>query len=608
MSQRQGPPESEAAATLELLSLREEISDLALREGRLRLQVMQLQSQIASYQASASSVPERLAALQAQLADAQEQLARLAVQKEALAERRQAAQKRLHALRASFQSSATWRQSAPPWEKPPSRRRARKPLVMLVCGLLLIALVGTLARFAHFSPLGASLFATVPTGPSEKVHPPEAPPFFTPAKTAPTNQGCLTTIRYHCYSPQYIQQAFGLTPLYREGYNGRGQTIVLIGAGNVTNLKADLRQFDLAWGLPDPNLTILYPDGLPAPYSCPNDADLLAYENTLSVEWAHALAPGANIVLLIGSNLKSKTNPRENCQLVSLQRDIAYALDHPWGNIISIGTGSSELGNPTDTAAQEAGAQNYFANGHKLLQRAARAGVTVLAAAGNSGATNPNHFPSFDTYWLSRNVAWPASDPNALAVGGTTLTLGNEDYDDAYVFETAWGSPNGGATGGGLSSVFAEPDYQQALADQTIFQGKRGIPDVAFPAANLLVYYSAQEGTLTKINPQWQHWDVAEGTNVAVACWAALIAIANQMRGQPLGLVQPALYSLQGQGMHDITTGNNTYANVPGYQAQTGYDLVTGWGTPIANQFLPLLLRATDTIHADCSSPEHACT
>ncbi|HEY7357627.1 MAG TPA: hypothetical protein VH590_14210, partial [Ktedonobacterales bacterium] len=422
MSQRQRLPESEAAAALELLTLRNELADLTFSETRLKLRILELQSQITSLKTSprkgmarkaddalADDSSERLAALQAALADAQEHMARLQDQQEALRSRQQAAQQRLNDLRASLQSGTAWHESSPPWEKTedpaPKRTRAHRPLMAVLFGLLLIFLLGSLFHFVHVSSLGFSLLNN---GPSHPTGQPEAPPFFTPAKTAPTNQGCITTIKYACYSPEYIQQTLGLTPLYKEGFLGSGQTIVLIGAGNVTTLQADLHQFDVAWGLPDPNLSILYPDGFPAPYVCPS-GDSLQYANILNVEWAHAIAPGANIVLLIGSNLVSTTQPEENCTQAALQQDIAFALNHSLGSVISINPGSSELGSSTDAADQKAARQKYLASGHQLLQRATSAHVTVVAAVGDSGATNFSDYPQANVYWPKENISWPAS-------------------------------------------------------------------------------------------------------------------------------------------------------------------------------------------------------
>ncbi len=550
--------------------------------------------------------------LQAQLADAQAQQAQLAAQKAEMTARQQAAQKRLSELRVGLQRDATWEQSAPPWEEkttPPRRKRSRRPWIIIGSALLLMVMLGSLIHFAHVSSLDLSLLNN---GPSQKMTP-EEPPFYTPAKTAPTNQGCITTIRYECFSPEYVQQAMGLTQLYKGGLTGRDQTIVLIGAGIVTTLPGDLKKFDLAWGLPPAKLQVIYPDGPPAPYSCPNGGDYLQYQNVINVEWAHAIAPDANIVLLIGSNQVSQTNPASNCALTSLQQDIAYALDHNLGKIIVVNAGESELGNTTTSTAQHPDMQQYLKDGHALLERAAAENVTVVAAAGDSGATNPDNYPLASSYWTTHNVSWPASDPDALAVGGTTLRLGNAYYDDAYDSETAWGSQDSGATGGGLSTFFNEPDYQKLVPDQDLFkndggESMRGVPDVAFPATNLLVYNSGQDGALIKANPQWSHWDVAEGTSLAAAAWAGLIAIANQLNALPLGLIQPALYRLQGQGLRDITSGNNTYQSVSGYQALKGYDLVSGWGTPFAQTFVPALLQASDDVPADCGEHQSQCS
>src|SRR5262249_54508598 len=153
--------------------------------------------------------------------------------------------------------------------------------------------------------------------------------------------------------------------------------------------------------------------------------------------------------------------------------------------------------------------------------------------------------------------------------------------------ETAWNDgqvQEGGATGGGLSSLFPEPAYQIQVPQQERFHHKRAIPDVAFPAAPNYVLYGSYTPGMGRLQSRWTYWHVVGGNSASTPCWAGVIAIANQVRGRPLGLIQPALYRLQGKGMHDITQGNNTFARVQGYQAQFGYDFVTGWGTPIADQ------------------------
>ena len=176
---------------------------------------------------------------------------------------------------------------------------------------------------------------------------------------------------------------------------------------------------------------------------------------------------------------------------------------------------------------------------------------------------------------------------------------------EAYGGESVWNDGNsqyGGASGGGLSAVFPAPDYQYGLLNQELLHNKRGIPDVSFPAEpSYDLYASFETGVVGQVNPsRWKHWDITGGTSIATPCWAGLIAIANQMYGKPIGFVQPALYQLHGKGMHDITSGNNNYGGVGGYSARPGYDLASGWGTPIANQFIPDLIEAMD-------SPDYGC-
>src|SRR5262249_3444428 len=144
-----------------------------------------------------------------------------------------------------------------------------------------------------------------------------------------------------------------------------------------TTLQNDLSHFDQTWGLPDTQLTILQPHGPPTPYTCPNGVDNLAIENTLDVEWAHAIAPGANIVLVIGSNGASGSLPSQNCVDLSLKDDIAYALNNPLGQIISISQSYSEAGQINDTPDQKTAEQQLFSDAHALFQQAADEQVTV---------------------------------------------------------------------------------------------------------------------------------------------------------------------------------------------------------------------------------------
>ncbi len=609
-----GQADQEAAILRELQTLQQALNQLAFDEQRLLAQQAQATQQIneaarQAYQAQQANRPDyynwaldqRARALAA-VNNLQAQLGQIAGRRQELGARQQYLQAQLTAVQSVQRQSdlrlhemlaqAPAPSAAPPQPLPP-RRRGRGRLIWLAGLLVLVVVLASLGFAWHLKSTAAPATSTVKSTPSPiTLSSDNNQPFYHTTGNLPSYEYCVTHLTTLCLSPEAIQQAFRLNPLYRSGYTGKGQTIVLLDAGYTTTLKADLQLFDQTWGLPDPTLTIVEPHGPPAPYTCPGGIDELAGETTLDVEWAHAIAPGANITVVLGSN-KVGNNLQENCSGdLTLEDDADYAVTHRLGQIISMSYGSSELGLDTDTASDKAGEQQYYQRGAQIFKQAAAQHITVLAAAGDSGATNPNDPSNPDSYWNTPNVSWPASDPNVLAVGGTSLTL---TASDDYQSETVWRDPQLGVTGGGLSVVFPEPSYQKLVPNQNLFHGQRGLPDVAFPADGFLVYLSGNAVGLGQVNPQWHNWNVVGGTSVSAPCWAGLIAIANQVRGQPLGLIQPALYSLQGKGMHDITTGSNSLHGVTGYLALKGFDLVSGWGTPIADQFIPDLVEAAES-------------
>jgi subtilase family serine protease len=484
----------------------------------------------------------------------------------------------------------------PPGQQPPPAKTSPM-LIALFAGLALVIILVPviLLLSSHSSSVTIQPTPTVQSSPTLAPTPTVAASFFKPDGTAPTSKECQDRAGGPCYSPEQMQRAFNLEPLYQQGINGSGQTIVIIGAGHTDTVEQDLHAFDKAWGLPDPpSFKILQPYGPPVPYNCGGGGDGLEGETTLDVEWSHAMAPGASIVVVIGANNERKIPPpphETKCGLSYLEDDVAYALDNHLGNIITISYGGSEFSAPNERPDEKANDQKELATANAVFQRAAQEGVTVLASSGDSGVTNPGmDINNPDTLWNVPTVSWPASNPYVLAVGGTTLQI--KDAGGTYGNETAWNNPGvGGATGGGISSLYAEPDYQKTVPDQSIFNGKRGVPDLAFPAdVNYSLYFSGSAGDVNPI--KWPHWTLIGGTSASSPSMAGILALAAQMRGKPLGDIHAALYSLQGQGMHDITQGDNSYAGIKGFQALPGYDLVTGWGTPIADQFVTDLLQA----------------
>jgi subtilase family serine protease len=378
---------------------------------------------------------------------------------------------------------------------------------------------------------------------------------------APTDAQCRAEIGVPCYSPQEIRHAYGVDQLINRGYDGQGQTIVIFDSYGSPTIASDLQNFDAGYGLPNPpSFTILSPLG-----TVPNDPTAIpdqigwAGETTLDVEWSHAMAPDASIVLMT-----SPVDETEGVQGMPQFNELEnYALDHHLGDVFSQSWGATE--NSLFTPAGE----QVFRSYERTYSRAAARGVTVFASTGDAGTANVdvngNVYP-FPT------VNFPASSPLVTAVGGTSLTA---DTNGDYESETVW--PDGG---GGISQQFAEPLYQQFTlprSDQQELGGMRGIPDVSWnadPGTPILIYLS-----FDGFSPGFY---TIGGTSEGSPDWAGLAADLDQFAHHPLGLLNPYLYALgaAGIGFHDITVGNNSQDGVPGYSATPGWDAASGWGTP----------------------------
>jgi len=272
-------------------------------------------------------------------------------------------------------------------------------------------------------------------------------------------------------------------------------------------------------------------------------------------------------------------------------------------------------------------AEDAFAGTQSLLNlrdafTAAKAkGVTVLASSGDDGSAGSKKPPvaKGGAYFPFPVVGWPASDPLVTSVGGTYLctdpfatplqprTNGTTRASRCTAFpnetEVGWTF-----SGGGFSHVFAKPDYQNTLpAGSTPIGSMRGVPDVAYQASagtGALVYLSlppdGDDSNIDDTTTGW--WDIG-GTSLSTPQWAGLVAIADQINGGGLGLINPALYRIGADparyaaDFFDVTTGNNTDTvdpptPVPGYPATRGWDPVTGLGTPNAARLLPDLVAA----------------
>jgi subtilase family serine protease len=377
----------------------------------------------------------------------------------------------------------------------------------------------------------------------------------------------------YCYDPLTIRAAYGVQSLIDSGANGAGQTIVILDAFGSPTIQSDLLDFDSLFGIPaPPSFAIVTMPGTPAFDPTNNDMVGWTSEIALDVQWSHAMAPGASIVL-VAAKSDSDTD---------LIAALNYAIDNHLGSVISMSFGESEIGlaNPDglDTIAAWTAA----------LQKARQHHITVFASSGDQGVDAQ----SFGT----PSVSWPASSPLVTSVGGTNLRFGtatNASFTGSYQFEQVWDDPfdnnniaadTFGAGGGGMSFLVTEPHFQHNNVPDAVNQtlhGNRGVPDVAYNAG-------VAGGVLA-------HWGVGAagatsfflfgGTSAGSPQWAGIVADLNSAFKRPLGFINQWLYRLGGQGvlnglLHDVTIGNNGFDKVPGYPASAGYDLSTGWGTP----------------------------
>jgi hypothetical protein len=341
------------------------------------------------------------------------------------------------------------------------------------------------------------------------------------------------------YAPSQILHAYGFDRL---PYDGSGQTIAIVTAYDNSGVTYDLGVFDQLFGLPDPVLTIAQPQGQPS-YD-----EGWGLETDLDVQWAHAIAPAANILLV-----EAKTP-----SFFNLLAAVDYARKQPGVVAVSMSWAYGDFFNETQY-------DSHFTtpSGH-IGGSGLPGGITFVAASGDSGA----------------GVAWPAVSPNVLSIGGTSLTL---DDNNQIVSETGWS-----ASGGGVSNYEPEPAYQAPF--QTF--GMRSTPDFSYnadPSSAFWVYDSAYGGTTG-----------VYGTSAGAPQWAALVALVDQGLalnniGSLDGRTQtiPALYNLAkvsyGTYYHDIIDGNN------GYQAGPGYDLVTGIGSPVADLIVQALVNGAQS-------------
>jgi kumamolisin len=343
---------------------------------------------------------------------------------------------------------------------------------------------------------------------------------------------------------------------FPDDYDGTGQTVAIIELGG-GYAASDLSTYFSGLGLAVPSVTAVGVDG--GSNSPGQSADA---EVELDIEVIGSVANGAAMQVYFAANTDQG--------FIDAISDAVNATPTPTAVSISWGQSEDAWSTQSMTAMNDT-----FAD-------AAALGVTVTVAAGDNGSSDST------TTTSGVHCDFPASSPNVLACGGTTL-IGNTSTF-AITSEVVWNeqASNEGATGGGVSDVYPLPSYQtSAGVPVNASSGKtgRGVPDVAGNADPVTGYNIVVDGQQTTVG----------GTSAVAPLWAGLIARLAQATGKKFGLLQTSLYAgasagVAAPGFNDIMEGDNGT-----YKAGPGWDACTGLGSPNGGDLLTLLSGTTPT-------------
>ena len=347
---------------------------------------------------------------------------------------------------------------------------------------------------------------------------------YTGNEYTPATSGCG-------YTPDNIHTAYNLNALYAEGFDGTGQTIAIIDWCGSPNVLSDANAFSSQFNLPQltsSNFTVI---NTPSPSYC----SAPSAEINMDVEWAHAIAPGAKIALVVP--------PSASFQ--DLDQALFYAVNYQLGNVVSGSYFSEEVFTPSTVLQTE----------EFITETASVLGISTNFSTGDAGDFSNDMPWAFPT-----SVAAPAASPYATAVGGVSVVL---NTNSTLAYQWGWGTnenvlaqqgnvttPPAGSgyfnfgSGGGASSFFLKPGFQAKLPGTS-----RQLPDVSWVGDPFTGVYVAISQSTSLPSLQYQ---VYAGTSLACPMFSALWAIANQAAGVPLGQAAPYLYTMPASTITDI--------------------------------------------------------
>ncbi len=389
---------------------------------------------------------------------------------------------------------------------------------------------------------------------------------------ASINNSAAGTLAPCGYQPSDIQTAYNLNPLYQQGLNGAGTTIAIVDAYGSTTIANDAAAFSAIMGLPPINLTII---GTPTESNFSTDSNAgWASETTLDVEWAHAIAPGAKIVLVV-----TPTNSFDD-----LFAGIITAASTPGVVTISNSWSGFDIG--------IAGDSEYYKAADNIFKMIGAAGQGLNFSTGDYG-DNASQLGGVYT-----SVGWPGSSPYVTAIGGVSVALDSHKH---VAWQTSWGTnlteiadtvalgsppldvPNNegfifGGTGG-YSDVYPKPAWQQ----WSVPGNRRGVPDISWvadPYTGVEIIFSADAAGDLAIG-------VIGGTSASCPMFSGLWAIATQRAHHRLGQAAPRLYRLPPWAITDVTGQTSaSWNNVTGtIQDSGGTNPINSWelAAPLQN-------------------------
>src|SRR5438445_4973129 len=461
--------------------------------------------------------------------------------------------------------------------------------------------------------LGSSALTAPAVVNSVAIHPLISDWAYLGNSVTPPSEAACNAVSRRCFNPTAMANSYNYAVLHALGNKGQGKTIALVDSFGASTIRPDLAVFNAAFGLPhlcgetgpsdpsancastvSPRFDILCFQGCPAPVPPPpnngtglENHNLWDLEVALDVEWAHATAPLANI-LLVTTPTAETLGVQGFQQMMNAEQ---FVIDNHLADVISQSFGSGEGAFHDGLAPLNQLRQTF------ISAQANR--ITVLASSGDGGSTNsmkePVKNPALIPY---PSVIWPASDPLVTAVGGTYLCTNAvtgasvDSVSPPVNCQNAPGDREPGwvASGGGYSIFFSRPSYQNVLPPGSTYVGSsagapgpntnmRGVPDIAYQASSrtgVLVYLTEANTTASGTgcggaSPCSSGWYTVGGTSASSPQWAGLIAIADQMAGRDLGFINPALYQLADNAsthaadFYDPFENCNQTSSIPGW-------------------------------------------